>query len=529
MKKHIVITIILLVATAYITVVYFKNLNPPGTRTSQIMHLIPNNAALVFEFNNDKGFYDIFKGNKLFTAIVGKQKIGELDTLRQQLLQNPLLSPYFAGQNIFISLHPSKAEGIDLLFTTSSINTLKPEVFDRLARNPNSGLLITPFRAGNQTGYNIYINSIKKRLYLVNKGNNIFWGSFSGDLVSKAAPGKKNDKQTFILLSEQQSNNSLANLYINYNELAPLFEKLFKNKNTDIFKQFKLLPALAALSLNYRSDALMFNGSTTVKDNEGLSYLGLFKDQRPVVNHLNDIFPSTTAYGTNFSISDPAKFGADLAARHNHTGLNNEGTQLFSKIAAETGVKIKTDFYNLLGNEFAVITTRYFEKLAVISVKNGSKLKPLMTTISTMTDENSGQLNYDKLPFFLLGDAFGVFPKPYFMIIDNYLILANTAAEVTSYYDMYINRKFLSKNEQYTQFEELLAGQSNVSFFFHFKNAQPILERDMYPEVYNSFKEANPGWKSFYAASYQFSAADKNFYTNFSMKLNADTAVQSSK
>ena len=60
MKKQITITLILLIATAFITVVYFKNLNPPGTRTNRIMNVIPDDAALIFEFNNDQGFYDIF-------------------------------------------------------------------------------------------------------------------------------------------------------------------------------------------------------------------------------------------------------------------------------------------------------------------------------------------------------------------------------------------------------------------------------------------------------------------------------------
>ncbi len=104
------------------------------------------------------------------------------------------------------------------------------------------------------------------------------------------------------------------------------------------------------------------------------------------------------------------------------------------------------------------MTTRYLEKLAIISVKDGSKLKLLLMNISKLTDENikganrhtknksnnnssarlqnaiektndfdenSGQLNYDKIPFFLLGDVFGVFRHPYYLIIDNYLILAN--------------------------------------------------------------------------------------------------------
>jgi hypothetical protein len=355
MKKQIIITLILLAATVYVTVVYFKNLNPPGTRTSQVMYSIPDNAALIFEFNNDKGFYDIFKDNKLFAAVIGKQKLSLLDTLRQQLLQNSILVKYFTGQNIFISLHPSKTDGIDLLLSMSPATGFEPDLFDRLSKQPNSGLLITPIRTAGRSGYNIYINALKKRFYIINKGNNVFSGSFSKELIDQSASHKnKPGKETFVLLSDQQSNNSLANLYVNYNGLSPLFERLFKNKNTDIFKNFRFLPALAALSLNYRSDAIMFNGSTIVQNNGRLNYLNLFTNQQPVINHLKDILPATTAYSTNFSVSNPLKFGTDLADWQNKTGLSAERDQLFSKIRADASLKIKTEFNNLLGNEFTI-------------------------------------------------------------------------------------------------------------------------------------------------------------------------------
>jgi hypothetical protein len=69
-----------------------------------------------------------------------------------------------------------------------------------------------------------------------------------------------------------------------------------------------------------------------------------------------------------------------------------------------------------------------------------------MMNISTMANDNVGQFNYSKLPFFLLGDAFSIFRKPYFMIQDNYLVLAGTESELRSYTDTYINRKFIRQN-----------------------------------------------------------------------------------
>ena len=65
MKRLIITTIILLIAAVGVTVVYFKNLSTPGMRTSNVMRTIPPTASLIFEFNNDKSFYDIFNNNKL--------------------------------------------------------------------------------------------------------------------------------------------------------------------------------------------------------------------------------------------------------------------------------------------------------------------------------------------------------------------------------------------------------------------------------------------------------------------------------
>ena len=195
-------------------------------RTSRVMHTIPGNASLVFEFNNDQSFYDIFKDNKLLKAVIGKEKIEELDTLRTQLLLNPLLEKYFSGQNIFISIHPAKANEVDLLLTTSSAIGFEPSVLEQLNKQPNSGLLVTPFTTGGKFGYTVYISILKKRFYIINKEENIFSGSFSKELIDQSLLYKsKGGEKAFVLLSEQQNANSLANLYVNYSQLPLLFDK----------------------------------------------------------------------------------------------------------------------------------------------------------------------------------------------------------------------------------------------------------------------------------------------------------------
>jgi hypothetical protein len=524
MRKHIIITILLLAVTAYVTVMYFRNLAPPGKNAGRIMQNIPANAALIFEFNNDAGFYDIFKGDTLFEDITGKQQFGELDTLRQTLLESNIFGKYFDGQDIFISFFPVKDTGITTLYTLSTARGFSVAASEVISKPATTDFVMTPIRIGGKPGYNIYIKALKKIFYLVNNEGNIYSGSFSKDLINLSSGYKPvKNRQSFLLLPDQQNANSLANIYVNYDTLNPLFDLLFSNKNTDIFKPFRLLPGMGALTLNYKTDALMFSGSTQLIAGQPSSFLSLFADQHPVVNHLKDIFPSTSAYGTNFSVSDPEGFTKKLYDWYGKAGLRNEENQLFAKIKAETGEDVRKTFDDLLGNEFAVVTTRYFEKYGLVTIKDGSRMNSLLTNLSKMTDENSGQLSYDKLPFFLLGDAFSVFRHPYFLIIDNYLVMANSEGELKSFRDTYLNQKFLSKNGQYQQLDALVAAQSNAAFFLVFKNAENIFKRDMFKNYFNSLENDNPGWNNFYGASWQLSAADKNFYTNFCLRLNTDT------
>jgi hypothetical protein len=519
MKRLVITTIILLLATAWVTVLYFKNLNPPGLHTSEVMSDIPGSAAVIFEYTNEQSFYDIFSDNTLLNDVIGSQKLADMDTLRNRLIENPLLSKYFGGQVLFISLHPLKNNDVDLMLTMPAAKGFDISIIDKLAKQQNNGLIISSTSIKGVPAYSIYISSLKKRFYVVNKGDNIFSGSFSEELAEESAADKKPGKKNFVPLSARQNASSLANLYVNYEQLNPIFQSLFKN-NTDLFKSFRLLPAMAAMSLDYKTDAFMFNGITTIQLNEPQSYLTLFAAQQPVINQLKDIFPSTTAYSCNFSVSDPLKFASALSQWQIKGGLEKEKNALFDKVKAGTGVNLKSSFYSLLGNEFAIVTTRYEEKYAIISVKDGEKMQVLMMNISNRINDNTGQFNFDKLPFFLLGDAFTIFKHPYFMVEDNYLVLANSSKELASYYDSYLNRKFLNKTDAYNQFNDLLSERSNVSFFINFKAIQPLLKRDMQPGFYDAFEKNVPGWKDFYAASYQFSAADKNFYTNFCMKLN---------
>ncbi|EHQ30155.1 hypothetical protein Mucpa_6097 [Mucilaginibacter paludis DSM 18603] len=520
-------TIVLLIIAVMLSVMYFKNLNPPGQQSGKVMGNIPADAALIFEYKNDQGFYDIFKNSPLLSTLIGDEKSAELNDLKVSVLDNPLLKPLFNGQSLFISLHPQKpTDAIDFLITTSSTADIGDEL-DQIARQKNGKVLIHEMQLGGKKGYNIYLNATKRRFYLMLADDKTFSASFSQQLVENAAKYKKEKHEKyFVQLSDQQNSNSIANLYVNYTQLSPLFDQLFSTKNTDIFRSFRMLSAIGALSLNYKTDALMFNGISHIQEQGPKSYLDIYRYQQPTVNKLKSIFPASTAYSINFAISDPAKFEDNLFQWQLKAGFTAEKKAVLNRIKKETSIDLNKEFINLLGNEFAIITTRYQEKIALVQLKNGLNLRPFMVNISTMVNDDMGLFNYDKLPFYLLGDAFSIFRRPYFMIADNYLIICNSQSGLTEYYKNYTKGNFLSKSDDFTRFDNLQAERSNVAFFINFKNAGAILKDDLKPAYAKAFEDKKSGWNNYYAAGYQFTASDGDFYTNFYMRLNQpDTAA----
>jgi hypothetical protein len=527
MVRAIITTLVLLIATVVITVVYFKNLNPAGQQSGQVMKAIPADAALIFEFKNDQSFYDIFDNNSLLTTLIGDQKSQELNDLKNALLQNEQLKMLFDGQSVFISLHPGKQNNdLDFLITTASSYNIS-KYMNKVAADQSSGMFIHDMTFSGKPGYNIYLNHVKKRFYVVLNNDNTFSASFSQQLVQRASSyhDEKHD-QVFMQLSDQQNTNSIANLYVNYLQLTPLFDQLFKNQNTDLFRNFRMMAAFGAMSLNYKNDALMFNGMSRLEQQTPKSYLELFKTQQPADNKLRFILPANTAYCMSFALSNPQSFTNNLLQWQTVTGMVADKKYLFFKIKKETGVDIGTEFLNLLGNEFAVITTRLQEKVGIVQLKNGMQLKPFMANMSAMNNDDVGQLKYDKVPLYLLGDAFSVFRRPYVTVVDNYLIFCNSQSGLTQYIKNYTDGKFLSSNDQYRDFNNLQAAKSNVSFFIHFANAEPLLKEALKPEYALGFGNAHSGWSNYYAAAYQLSASENNFYTNFYMRMNQPDTLQ---
>lgn len=94
------------------------------------------------------------------------------------------------------------------------------------------------------------------------------------------------------------------------------------------------------------------------------------------------------------------------------------------------------------------------------------------------------------------------------------MLLSDTETGLNNYLKHYHQQEFLNRDKQYFNFDELLAAQSNVSFFVHLPNANQLFKNMLRQDYAQAFQQKNPGWGNYFAMALQFTGSSNSFYTN---------------
>lgn len=518
MRFIVGITSALVIAVFSVAYLYFSSLTVDSRSNDKTLALIPSNASIVFRFSNEQSLYDIFKDYPVFDQIIGTHKKTQLTWLNKFITTNSELSAIANGQHVFLSFHPDPKDSVAFLFlmpvsevkTTTEAEIILTNNQYNLSKTNIGGTDILEIKGANVPG-TLYVH--------LNDG--IAKGSFSKELleqsissdVKKITPGFVQQINTAMA----DESDAIANVYINHNE--PGFLKAFFKQNPSgnlgLFGSFN---AYSNLSLNYKSDALMFNGVTNnLPGHKG--YLSLFLDQQPVQNTIKRILPYNTANSICYGFSDYNTFHSGLknlfSLRKELDALN----QQLQLIITETGVNPDRDIKKLLGKEFSNIQLSTYENLAVLRVTNGTQLNFFLEPLSLFYSDAVRKMNYGDLFYYYFGDPLKKFNAPYYAITDNLIIISNSPVTVQHFLNDYNSNRLLINNEAFTRFDQLVADQSNISFLMHLSNSKSLLGSVLKGSYSDILQSKKYGFSDFYAISYQLTSNKDHFFTNFYLGL----------
>ncbi len=505
MKKIIILLGLLVAAVAAMTYIYFSKLDAERNAQDLALQSATNNAALIFAFRNDKSFYEIMSGQDLLQQVLGKDKNMLLQQFKQSIVDNRLFNDFINDQQIYLSLLPDSNKQLNFLITLQirqdkTIKQFYEKLKGKITEYPNQKDI-----------YKIQLNDSLSVFAGVQ--NQVITTSTSLKLIQDAGIRlKENPFTEYIKQSSRLNKNILASLYVNYNQAPPLLKNVLSSNINGELNLFNGQNSYAALTYNFSKEKILFNGNTELKDSQ--NYLNLFENISPQNITINSVLPENTANYTLYAFDVYSSWLSKLNDLHGRLQTRAKAEANILKIQKEYRTDLNKVFIPFVKNQFVLLQLNTGEKLGVVLLSNGEKVKQLLLDVSNDYDADIKVFKPADILYAYFGEPFKKFARPYYTIIDNNLVVANNASTLRSFLNSYKNNRLLTQNLSYMDALNQISGTSNVNYYINFKNSADLFRTHVAAPFYKHLK-ADSGLKNFDALFYQMGADKQKFTTNF--------------
>ncbi|MEH3114156.1 hypothetical protein [Pedobacter terrae] len=504
MKKIIILTSALFLGVASMAYLYFSKLGIENDAKDLALQSATNNAALVFSFRNDKGFYDIIEGQQLIQQVLGKDKMSLLKQLKTNIIDDNLLNRYLKDQQVYISVLPDSNKTLNFLVTLQiqPDNDIK-KFYDQLK-------LKRVITENSKSLYTVKIND-SLQVYLGIQ-NQVLTVSTSLKLINDANIRlTENPFTEYIKENNHQIKNVLANIYINFNQAPLLLKNIIAGNINGEITLFNQQNSYAVLNYNFSKEKILFNGSTEVKDQH--NYIKLFENTAAQNTSIQNILPDNTANYALYAYDDYGKWFKKLNTWQERIKVLSKINAVIKRVRDDYRTDLNSIFTTYTKNQFVLFQLNTSEKLGAISLSNGEKTKQLLLDVSTDYNEDVKLFKSADILYSYFGEPFKKFTRPYYTIIDNNLVVANNASTIESFLNHYKNNKLLIQTPQYIDAINEISTTSNISYYINTKNSADIFRHNIQLNFYRHLR-ADSGLKSFDTFCYQMSADKNKFITN---------------
>lgn len=492
-----------IIAMAYL---YFSNLRKETNANDLSLNIATANAALLFSFENDKSFYEILNGQDLFQSILGDVKAKQLKSLRDEFSQNAEVGSVIDGQKVYIGFlpNPEDQKEIDFLISTQLKPNSNPQAI--LAKLNNSKVKTT--KIGD-----LYTLSFKdstqcfvgvKDLLVVLSNN-----QKSIQMMLKKSTEVNNGFANYIKNNSRFNKNTLANLYIDFNQIPLLLKNIL---NTTLNGELNVLNkqnTYAALSYNFSKEQLLFNGSTVI--NDANSYYKLFDNIAEQKITINNLLPEKTANYTAYTITDYNSWYKALNTWLEKHQERDKINKAITTINQKYGLDLAQLFPKYFKNQLLTFQLNSGEKFGAVALSNGEKVNQFLLDLSSDYAPEIKIFKESGILYAFFGEPFKKFERPFFTIIDNYLVVANNASSIQVFLNSYKNNSLLTSNEDYQNFSNQLSSSATISFYVNHKNSNDIFGRNLKAPYYKQYQKE---LKKFDVFAYQLSGDKGKFLSN---------------
>ncbi|MBB5634637.1 hypothetical protein HDE68_000522 [Pedobacter cryoconitis] len=507
MKKIYLTLFTLFAAIVGMAYLYFSKLNQETTYKETSLYAATANSGLIFCMQNDKSIFDILKGQDFFQKLLGQEKFNQLSLLKNKLITNPAVNNLIGNRKVFISFSAGKNKEIDYLISTQLNDELeKPKLYAALK---SAGINV------NQENGMLHLILNDSASFYLNIEKNLILLSNSAAPVKAAATSVSNEENnqfvTYIKSSNKFSRNSLGNLYIDFNKIPALLKSMLPGNLNGPLSALNHQNSFAVLNYNFSKERVFFNGGTQLNDKK--SYLTLFAALAPQKNSIDNLLPENTANFQLYALTSYTAWRKELA---NWFTLHKEDQKIKNTINSfnkEYHLDAEKIFPVYFQNQLISFQLKSAENMAAINLTNGDKVEQLLLDMSDDYNQDIKRFKKSGLLYCYFGEPFKSFSRPYYTIIDNYMVFSNQPGALQSFLNDYHHNKLLINTPDYINVYSQISKTANITYYVNRKNSENLVRKAIYTPYYNHYIKKQ-GLEQFTSFVYQLSGDQGAFQTN---------------
>lgn len=528
MRNTIIITILLFAAVIGASIYYFSNLDSEKDGQIKPLTYLPQETFLITRIHNSAATDNIFKDYDIFEALIGRKEKQQWQNIKDSLLRNSAIQHYIGDGDIYISFHPTK-DSIKTVFTIPTLEKINTSQASSIIKSLGQQYQVTESDTLGHTVYTFQHTDGSPSLHAVYHKSS-FFASHTKALVLHVIDDTKAKiaKQHIDYFAQQNNRNSPLSTYFVHDQIAAIEQHMLRKNNGAFLALFQQLGGQSAWNLNFKSDALILSGESETSGKRE-NYLEIFGQQSKVSQSLYQLFPEHTSSYLSFSISDRTLFQNELNKLFSHRQESKKKEALAQTLKQDKDISLEGDIFTIFGNEFAIVEQSNQTELAFISLQDSVLLSKNISKFATETGDSVFRFEQADILYALYGDPFKTYNRPYFIIINNTLILSNSVNVLHAYKQDWSRINLLINSIGFKNFERIQGNEANITYFSRTRTSSRLISnllKKSFSTIYQDNK--NYGYQDFYSWSFQVSGNNGDFLSSVYGIYKSKTALGSS-
>lgn len=487
----------------YVYTMFFKN-----SESTEAIKLIPQDAIFFLEAESPIRNWQKFSDSDLWKFLKAHPYLAEItedaDYLDEMISDNQILFNAFGDRTFYMSAHMTKQNDYDFLFVVDLKDAAKFDLMDVAIKNlvNERDYTVTDKEFEGYTILELFDKRAKDNLYLA-QIKNFLVCSYTSKLVENSilqeeeAPLANSAKYKEVY--QRVSNNGIGRLYLQY-DLLDEYMGIYTSGNEGTMNTLSKSFSYTGFDMELTDEQAIMKGYTSLPDS-GQLYTKLLQEYGNGEFGFHNVLSSRIAYAQVIALNKFKEFYKKVIEMQNQDAKSlKDYNDMKNTVEKVLGLSLEDDILSWIGNEVVLAQNvpsklHHNEDDLVCGIKAYNidfakeKLLTIQKKIKRRTPAKFKKMSYKTHDIYYLdikgffgvffGKAFGKITKPYYTIIDEYVLFSNSPKTLVALLEDYENGNTLANLESFKQLQKNIPEEVALFTYVNGETSYDVMEKNI--------------------------------------------------